>query len=178
VVDDLSTGSSTSSARLEDGPIRFPVWQNMKGFMRGAGEHWGCRAGQNWLIIRTNGTLAPCFRCTTRRTTGALSQSKVRCPTTLGNEKGCRAELLFNTRVNVAYCYSAARVMKWLWKQAMNGFQASGALNSRRKTERRLNGQWSEPHSFRRHRKGPPKSSFCDLQAASRPLLLVYLSTR
>ena len=35
--------------------------QNMKGFMRGVGEHWGCRAGQNWLIIRTDGTLAPCF---------------------------------------------------------------------------------------------------------------------
>ena len=33
----------------------------MKGFMRGVGEHWGCRAGQNWLIIRTDGTLAPCF---------------------------------------------------------------------------------------------------------------------
>jgi len=29
--------------------------------MRGVGEHWGCRAGQNWLIIRTDGTLAPCF---------------------------------------------------------------------------------------------------------------------
>jgi len=39
----------------------IPRLQNMKGFMRGAGEHWGCRAGQNWLIIRTNGTLAPCF---------------------------------------------------------------------------------------------------------------------
>jgi hypothetical protein len=23
----------------------------------------------------------------------------------------------------VAYCYSVARVMKWLWKQAKHGFQ-------------------------------------------------------
>src|SRR5438105_3594674 len=38
-----------------------PRLQNMKGFMRGVGGHWGCRAGQNWLIIRTDGTLAPCF---------------------------------------------------------------------------------------------------------------------
>jgi hypothetical protein len=38
-----------------------PRLQNMKGFTRGVGEHWGCRAGQNWLIVRTNGTLAPCF---------------------------------------------------------------------------------------------------------------------
>ena len=29
--------------------------------MRGAVEPWGCRAGQNTLIIRVDGTLAPCF---------------------------------------------------------------------------------------------------------------------
>lgn len=39
----------------------IPRLQNMKGFTRGVGEHWSCRAGHNWLIIRTDGTLAPCF---------------------------------------------------------------------------------------------------------------------
>ena len=39
----------------------IPRFRNMKGSMRGVGEHWGCRAGENWLIIRTNGSLAPCF---------------------------------------------------------------------------------------------------------------------
>ena len=39
----------------------IPRLQNMKGFMRGAGEHWGCRAGQNWLIIRTNGNSRSLF---------------------------------------------------------------------------------------------------------------------
>jgi len=29
--------------------------------MRGAVPPWKCRAGQNSLIIRTDGTLAPCF---------------------------------------------------------------------------------------------------------------------
>src|SRR5262249_4342456 len=33
----------------------------MKEFMRGKIEPWGCRAGQNTMIIRTDGTLAPCF---------------------------------------------------------------------------------------------------------------------
>ena len=33
----------------------------MKTFMRGHTEPWGCRAGINTLIIRTDGTLAPCF---------------------------------------------------------------------------------------------------------------------
>src|SRR5574337_136081 len=35
--------------------------QDMKAFMRGRVEPWNCRAGQNSMIIRTDGTLAPCF---------------------------------------------------------------------------------------------------------------------
>jgi len=35
--------------------------QDMKAFMRGRVEPWNCRAGQNSLIIRVDGTLAPCF---------------------------------------------------------------------------------------------------------------------
>ena len=30
-------------------------------FMRGKLQEWNCRAGQNNVIIRTDGTLAPCF---------------------------------------------------------------------------------------------------------------------
>lgn len=33
----------------------------MKEFMRGKVQEWNCRAGQNTLIIGTDGTLAPCF---------------------------------------------------------------------------------------------------------------------
>lgn len=35
--------------------------EEMRAFMRGQVEPWGCRAGQNSLIIRVDGTLAPCF---------------------------------------------------------------------------------------------------------------------
>jgi hypothetical protein len=35
--------------------------QDMKAFMRGQVEPWNCRAGQNNVIIRADGTLAPCF---------------------------------------------------------------------------------------------------------------------
>jgi hypothetical protein len=38
-------------------------------------------------------------------------------------KKGCEPNCFSTLGYNVAYCYSAARVMKWLWKQAMNGFQ-------------------------------------------------------
>jgi MoaA/NifB/PqqE/SkfB family radical SAM enzyme len=34
---------------------------DMKDFMRGKVEPWNCRAGQNSLIIRVDGSLAPCF---------------------------------------------------------------------------------------------------------------------
>jgi hypothetical protein len=35
--------------------------EDMKAFMRGKLQEWDCRAGQNSLIIRTDGSLAPCF---------------------------------------------------------------------------------------------------------------------
>ena len=35
--------------------------QDMKDFMRGKVEPWNCRAGQNNVIIRVDGMLAPCF---------------------------------------------------------------------------------------------------------------------
>jgi len=34
---------------------------------------WNCRAGQNNVIIRTDGTVAPCFRCILPHSTGATS---------------------------------------------------------------------------------------------------------
>ena len=33
----------------------------MKKFINNEMDQWGCRAGQNSIIIRTDGTLAPCF---------------------------------------------------------------------------------------------------------------------
>ena len=102
----------------------IPRLQNMKGFMRGIGEHWGCRAGQNWLIIRTNGTLAPCFPMyNASYDWGTVANQKFDVKQLAEMKKGCEPNCFSTLGYNVAYCYSAARVMKWLWKQAMNGFQ-------------------------------------------------------
>jgi hypothetical protein len=38
-------------------------------------------------------------------------------------KKGREPHCFWTLGYNVAYCYSAARVMKWLWKQAQHGFQ-------------------------------------------------------
>ena len=40
-------------------------------------------------------------------------------------KKGCEPNCFSTLGYNVAYCYSTTRVMKWLWKQAMNGFQGA-----------------------------------------------------
>jgi hypothetical protein len=38
-------------------------------------------------------------------------------------KKGCEPHCFSTLGYNVAYCYSAGRVMKWLYKQALNRFQ-------------------------------------------------------
>ena len=66
---------------------------NEKAFMRGKLQEWDCRAGQNSLIIRTDGTLAPCFPmynanhfwgvagnpCFEKQQLADIKQQRVRC---------------------------------------------------------------------------------------------------
>jgi MoaA/NifB/PqqE/SkfB family radical SAM enzyme len=102
----------------------IPRLQNMKGFMRGIGEHWGCRAGQNWLIVRTDGTLAPCFPMyNAKYDWGAVEKQKFDLEQLAEMKQGCEPHCFSTLGYNVAYCYDAARVMKWLLKQARHGFQ-------------------------------------------------------
>jgi MoaA/NifB/PqqE/SkfB family radical SAM enzyme len=97
----------------------------MKQFLRGAHhEPWNCRAGMNTLIIRVDGTLAPCFPMYSAGTdwgtvgapkfdTAQLKAMKVQC------EPNC-----FSTLNHiVGWCYNDMRVVKWMLKQARRGFQ-------------------------------------------------------
>jgi len=69
--------------------------------MRVPVEHWGCaRAGQNWLIIRTNGTLAPCFPIYNDNNAnydgGTVGQhNSMSNNSTRGNEKGAASQCVF-----------------------------------------------------------------------------------
>jgi hypothetical protein len=38
-------------------------------------------------------------------------------------KQGCEPHCFSTLGYNVAYCYDVSRVMKWLWKQALSGFQ-------------------------------------------------------
>ena len=99
----------------------------MKQFLRGAHhEPWNCRAGHNTLIIRVDGTLAPCFPmysathdwgvvAAPKFARAQLSEMKVSC------EPNC-----FSTLNHiVGWCYDDARVIKWLARQARHGFQGA-----------------------------------------------------
>jgi MoaA/NifB/PqqE/SkfB family radical SAM enzyme len=100
--------------------------REMKDFMRGKLQDWDCRAGQNSIIIRTDGTLAPCFpmynasqdwgvTCQPRFDREQLLRMKVRC------QPHCFSTL----NHNLAYCYNASRALRWVLRQAVHGFHGT-----------------------------------------------------
>ena len=103
----------------------------MREFMRGKLQEWNCRAGHNNVIVRVDGTLAPCFPMYSatydwgvvgshKFETGQLQEMKV----------GCQPHCFSTLNHNLAYCYDAARVIKWVGKQALRGFQGvSGSFS-------------------------------------------------
>jgi MoaA/NifB/PqqE/SkfB family radical SAM enzyme len=104
----------------------IPRLQKMKEFMRGGGEHWGCRAGQNWLIVRTDGTLAPCFPMyNAKYDWGRVEKQKFDREQLDEMKRGCEPHCFSTLGYNVAYCYETMRVVKWLAKQAANRFQGA-----------------------------------------------------
>lgn len=85
---------------------------------------WNCRAGQNNVIIRTDGTAAPCFPMYASTydwdniDTPKFDQRQLR-----EMKKTCQHHCFSTLNHNLAYCYNDARVIKWIWRQAMNKFQ-------------------------------------------------------
>ena len=97
----------------------------MKRFLRGAHqEPWNCRAGQNTLIIRVDGTLAPCFPMySATHDWGTVGTPKFD-PAQLSEMKASCEPNCFSTLNHiVGWCYNDARVIKWLARQARHGFQ-------------------------------------------------------
>jgi MoaA/NifB/PqqE/SkfB family radical SAM enzyme len=105
----------------------------MKDFIHGELGDWSCRAGHNSLIIRVDGTLAPCFPMYSasydwgtienhKFDTGQLKEMKHHC------QKDC-----FSTLNHIlAFCYNEGRVLSWLFEQAKHGFQgATGNMPSK-----------------------------------------------
>jgi MoaA/NifB/PqqE/SkfB family radical SAM enzyme len=103
--------------------------ESMTGVVRGSDgtlqfTEWNCRAGQNNVIIRTDGTVAPCFPMyASTYDWGNIDAHKFDQPQLHEMKKTCQHHCFSTLNHNLAYCYNDARVIKWVWKQARNKFQ-------------------------------------------------------
>jgi MoaA/NifB/PqqE/SkfB family radical SAM enzyme len=85
---------------------------------------WNCRAGQNNVIIRTDGTVAPCFPMyASTYDWGNLDRFQFDSAQLKHMKQTCQRHCFSTLNHNLGYCYNDARVIKWLWKQAARGFR-------------------------------------------------------
>ncbi len=97
---------------------------DMKEFMRGKVEPWNCRAGQNSLIIRVDGTLAPCFPMySAKYDWGTVENHKFEVGQLNDMKKTCQTHCFSTLNHNLGYCYDDTRVIRWVIRQAARGFQ-------------------------------------------------------
>jgi radical SAM protein with 4Fe4S-binding SPASM domain len=89
---------------------------------------WNCRAGQNNVIIRTDGTVAPCFPMyPSSFDWGNIDGAKFDSHQLTDMKKTCQHHCFSTLNHNLGYCYNDARVIKWLWKQAVTNKFKGGA---------------------------------------------------
>jgi MoaA/NifB/PqqE/SkfB family radical SAM enzyme len=103
----------------------------MREFMQGKLQEWNCRAGHNNVIVRVDGTLAPCFPMySATYDWGVVGNHKFETTQLQEMKVGCQPHCFSTLNHNLAYCYDAARVIKWVGKQALRGFQGvSGSFS-------------------------------------------------
>ena len=100
--------------------------EEMKAFLRGKLQEWNCRAGQNSLIIRTDGTLAPCFPMySASHDWGTAGRPCFERQQLEDMKVECQPHCFSTLNHNLAYCYNASRAIRWVLKQATNGFQGT-----------------------------------------------------
>lgn len=98
--------------------------QDMKLFMRGYVKPWNCRAGHNSLVIRTDGTLSPCFPMYSAKTDwGTIEKPKFDFVQLGEMKKECINHCLSTCQYVLGYYYNNAHVLGWITKQALHGFQ-------------------------------------------------------
>jgi MoaA/NifB/PqqE/SkfB family radical SAM enzyme len=89
---------------------------------------WNCRAGQNNVIIRTDGTVAPCFPMyASSFDWGNIDAPKFDQKQLTDMKKTCQRHCFSTLNHNLAYCYNDARAMKWIWAQVVKNKLRGGA---------------------------------------------------
>jgi MoaA/NifB/PqqE/SkfB family radical SAM enzyme len=96
----------------------------MKEFLRGKLLDWNCRAGQNTLIVRTDGTLAPCFPLySATYDWGTIEQPQFDTKQLAEMKQSCQPHCFSTLNHIVAFCYNEGRAIRFLLRQALRGFQ-------------------------------------------------------
>jgi MoaA/NifB/PqqE/SkfB family radical SAM enzyme len=117
-----------------DGTGTLEQLAGMQGISRDDGgafrfADWNCRGGQNNVIVRTDGTVGPCFPMYAATYDWGTIEGHKFEQKQLHEMKGtCQKHCFSTLNHNLGYCYNDARVLKWLWKQARNGL--SGGVRS------------------------------------------------
>lgn len=102
---------------------------NIRGIEKGStGDlqfaHWDCRAGENNVIIRTDGTIGPCFPMySATYDWGNIDVPKMDHDQMREMKQTCQRHCFSTLNHNLAYCYNDRRVIKFLWEQAKRGFK-------------------------------------------------------
>src|SRR6266576_5003030 len=100
--------------------------EDMKLLMRGQVPPWQCRAGQNSLIIRTDGTLAPCFPMySATHDWGVVGKPKFDKHQLSEMKKECELHCFSTLNHIVSYVYNNGRVIRWILRHAKTGFTAA-----------------------------------------------------
>jgi MoaA/NifB/PqqE/SkfB family radical SAM enzyme len=96
----------------------------MKNFVHGELEDWNCRAGHNSLIVRVDGTLAPCFPMySAGYDWGTIENHKFETKQLKEMKKECQKSCFSTLNHILAFCYNDRRVITWLLRQAKHGFR-------------------------------------------------------
>jgi MoaA/NifB/PqqE/SkfB family radical SAM enzyme len=98
--------------------------EDMKLLMRGHPPAWRCEAGEHSLIIRTDGTLAPCFPMYSATVDwGVVGNHKFDRNQLNEMKVECSKHCLSTCNYILGFCYNTRRVVAWGLKQAMGGFR-------------------------------------------------------
>jgi MoaA/NifB/PqqE/SkfB family radical SAM enzyme len=102
------------------------IVQDENGELRFA--EWSCRAGQNNVIIRTDGTVAPCFPMyAATYDWGNIDRPRFDQDQLSAMKSTCQRHCFSTLNHNLAYCYNDARVIKFVWTQLVTNRAKGGA---------------------------------------------------
>jgi MoaA/NifB/PqqE/SkfB family radical SAM enzyme len=105
-------------------------FKSMKRFMRGQLDSWPCRAGLNTMVIRTDGTLAPCFAMySAKHDWGVLEKQKFEVGHLTEMKKNCSPHCMSTCNWTIAHHYNDYRVIWLAIKQLMHGHQGVRAIS-------------------------------------------------